>query len=244
MNDKQKNLFSDPCSLLTEVTELFFPKICLVCQEKSIRDYTVPFCESCLEKLPKNPRNNCSLCGGRNDTILANCQECLDASHPWSKGKTLLPYKTTHKKAIHLFKYSKKLQFGQFFARELLTKHHDFIKTVDLITFVPLHWAKKAYRGFNQVEFMSQIISEETNIPSQKLLKRHKWTSSQTKLNREQRFVNNLAVFKAINKDKIKDKTILLLDDVMTTGATLHACASKLLEAGAVDIKILTVARG
>ena len=250
--NEQKDLPSDHCSLLSAkftdqcslLTELLFPKICLVCQEESIQAYDTPLCASCLEKLPKRPRSNCSLCGGHNDTILSNCQECLDASHPWKQGKTLLPYKSTHRKAIHLFKYSKKLQYGLYFSQKILEEYKSYIESNDLITYVPLHWSKKIYRGFNQAEYLAQNIADGSKITCSKLLKRKKWTGSQTKLNREQRLVNNLAVFELINKDKIKDKTILLIDDVMTTGATLHACACKLLEAGAVDIKILTVARG
>ena len=234
-------LFVDHCSLLAE---LFFPKICLVCNEEEIIDYETPICETCLKKAHKNIQRPCLKCGKENDTILCSCQECLDAAHPWSEGRTMEAYLSSHKKAIHQFKYSKQLQFGKYFAQELIKRHGEFIRSVDSITYVPLHWMKKSYRGFNQAEYLAKIIANESKITCSKLLKRNKWTKSQTKLNREARFVNNLAVFEAVNKDKIKDKTILLIDDVMTTGATLHACASKLLEAGAVDIKILTVARG
>ena len=243
METKSENctVLSDHCSLLTE---LIFPKICLLCQSAKIDDYADIFCSECLKEQPADIINPCQICGGQNDTILMSCQECLDASHPWSEGRTLKAYRKSHKKAIHLFKYSKQLQVGQLFIAELLKSEKSYIQDCDLITYVPLHGFKYLFRGFNQAHYIARGLAQKLEKDCPKLLARHKWTSSQTKLNRKQRLENNLAVFKAVNKDKIKDKTILLVDDVMTTGATMHACASKLLEAGAVDIKILTLARG
>ncbi|MCP4179896.1 MAG: ComF family protein, partial [bacterium] len=113
----------------------------------------------------------------------------------------------------------------------------------DYIIPVPLHKFKKFIRGFNQSYLISQYISKTNNIPCREWLIRKKYTISQTKLSSTSRRKNIINVFSPSKRAIIKNKDILLVDDVMTTGSTLRSAANVLLNAGARQISILVIAR-
>jgi ComF family protein len=118
-----------------------------------------------------------------------------------------------------------------------------FEKSIDCIIPIPLHKSKLQLRGYNQTECFAKGMSEVTGLPMMtNLLKRTKRTTSQTKLNRNERFQNLDEAFIVHNADKIKDKEILLLDDVVTTGATLISAGQALLQAGCKSLSIYTLA--
>ncbi|MCJ7508243.1 MAG: hypothetical protein MUO85_05870 [candidate division Zixibacteria bacterium] len=113
----------------------------------------------------------------------------------------------------------------------------------DFLIPVPLHPSRKRKRGFNQSEILALEISQKLSLPTLKdVLKRKKRTKDQTTLNAKEREENVKGAFSIRDEDKILDKQIILVDDVMTTGATLKECARTLVEAGAREIVGLTVA--
>ncbi|MFA7326552.1 MAG: phosphoribosyltransferase family protein [Candidatus Kapaibacterium sp.] len=143
---------------------------------------------------------------------------------------------------IHKFKYMGITQIGIEFGTMLskLINPNEY----DLIIPIPIHHARKRERGFNQSEIMGQSISDKTSIPlCLSSLIRSKYTYSQAKLNREERKFNLSEKFKVIEKDKIYNKRLLLIDDVLTTGTTANHCAEILLKAGArrVDLAVIAV---
>lgn len=143
---------------------------------------------------------------------------------------------------IHKFKYMGITQIGTEFGSMLskLINPNEY----DLIIPIPIHHARKRERGFNQSEIMGLSISEKTTIPMYtESLIRAKYTYSQAKLNREERKSNLSQKFKVIEKDKIYNKRLLLIDDVLTTGTTANHCAEILLKAGArrVDLAVIAV---
>ena len=118
-----------------------------------------------------------------------------------------------------------------------------FKKQVNLIIPIPLHKAKLQLRGYNQTAFFAEGMSEMLEIPSViDVLKRSKQTTSQTKLNRVDRFQNLDKAFMVENKQKIQGKHVLLVDDVVTTGATLISAGQCLLDAGCASLSIYTLA--
>ena len=143
---------------------------------------------------------------------------------------------------IHKFKYMGITQIGTEFGTMLskLINPNDY----DLIIPIPIHHARKRERGFNQSEIMGKSISEKTTIPiCIDSLIRAKYTYSQAKLNREERKTNLIEKFKVIDSEKVFDKRLLLIDDVLTTGTTANHCAEILLKAGArrVDLAVIAV---
>ncbi|WP_421945908.1 ComF family protein [Pedobacter sp.] len=116
-------------------------------------------------------------------------------------------------------------------------------KQADILIPVPLHKKKLRIRGYNQSSFIAEGISEIMNIPlDEEILIRNTSTESQTKKNRYNRYENMKDVFGIAKPEKIKGKHILLIDDVVTTGATLEACANVLLECGAEKVSIAALA--
>lgn len=143
---------------------------------------------------------------------------------------------------IHKFKYMGITQIGVEFGA-MLSKLID-PNEYDSIIPIPIHHARKRERGFNQSEIMGKSISEKTAIPMcTDALIRAKYTYSQAKLNREERKSNLTEKFKVIGSEKVFDKRLLLIDDVLTTGTTANHCAEILLKAGArrVDLAVIAV---
>ena len=100
---------------------------------------------------------------------------------------------------------------------------------------IPLFWWKNLRRGYNQAALLSEIISQECNIQVNNIIKRIENTKSQTKLDEQARKKNVFDAF-ALKSNGIKDKAVLLIDDVITTGATINECARVLKDAGAKDV--------
>jgi ComF family protein len=160
------------------------------------------------------------------------------ALYVFEKDKTL-------QQIIHKLKYNHKFLIGKFLGKKIAEKLSDKIKSwrIDLIIPIPLHHLKIAERGYNQSEYIAKGISELTGLTySKQILKRARYTETQTMLNQTERQLNMAEAFKVKNKKKIIDKIILLVDDICTTGSTLNECAKLLSESGAKKIFACTVA--
>lgn len=116
-----------------------------------------------------------------------------------------------------------------------IIKSDYFLKDVDIIVPVPLFWWKNLRRGYNQAALLSEIISQECDIKINDIMRRIKNTKSQTKLDEQARRKNVLNAF-ALKSNTIENKKIILIDDVMTTGATINECARVLKNAGAKEV--------
>jgi ComF family protein len=99
-------------------------------------------------------------------------------------------------------------------------------------------------RGFNQAEALAETLAKRAQLPMMRCLERRRYTDTQTRFDRVQRMQNLRKAFAMRNNTKVRGKHLLLLDDVMTTGSTLHECALVLREAGAASVRAITVARG
>lgn len=139
---------------------------------------------------------------------------------------------------IHALKYEKKFLIGKYLGRLLAEMRSDIISEwkIDYIIPVPLHRLKLSERGYNQSYYIAKGLGRELSVPVKSIfVKRIKYTQSQTMLSRIERQANLSDAFKAYGKE-IKSKKILIVDDVITTGATTNKCAKVLLEAGAAKV--------
>lgn len=210
------------------------------------------FCPACLNKLTSKEDSICSICLNSLRTVST---EIINAEYQrkfvskriisgfvsqyiFEKDKEL-------QHIIHALKYDKKFQIG-FFLGKILGKHfqsqfNDW--KINLITPVPLHHLKEAERGFNQSFYITKGINVSTGIPiNNRIVKRCRFTQSQTTMTAKERAENVEGAFLVKKDDNLKDKNILLVDDVMTTGATINSCGKVLLESGANRIYAATVA--
>jgi ComF family protein len=149
------------------------------------------------------------------------------------------------RKLIHQLKYKGineiGSELGRIYGNSL--KSSGFMKEIDLIIPVPLHPSKKRQRGYNQSDLISHGISDATGIPmASDLLVRKTVTKTQTRKSRYDRWTNVRDIFRVTDQDRLKDLHILLVDDVITTGSTIEACANELLKAGNVKVSVAALA--
>jgi ComF family protein len=147
--------------------------------------------------------------------------------------------------AIHALKYDKRFPVGIFLGKVLATeiKSNKTSWNFDLIIPIPLHQLKKAERGYNQSYYIAKGVGKELRVKvSDRVVKRTKYTESQTTMNLNQREENISGAFKIRNQKMVRRKSILLLDDVITTGATISECGKMLLESGATKIYAASIA--
>ena len=191
------------------------------------------FCVSCRtpfrNAFPLDAEGRCALCraGLRG----------FDAAYCYGS------YEGVLRDLIHLYKYSRiqtlRDPLGEFLARALPLE-----EVFDAVTPVPLHWRKQWQRGFNQAEFLARAIARRRGIPVVRALTRLRFTKTQAGLSNRERRKNVAAAFRCRRAAKtLAGKRILLIDDVMTTGATAAACARALKRAGAARVVVATVAR-
>ncbi|MBO9675003.1 MAG: ComF family protein [Sphingobacteriaceae bacterium] len=146
---------------------------------------------------------------------------------------------------IHNLKYNSRTDVGVVLGNMLgeRLKISAIYQNIDLIIPVPLHHKKYRHRGYNQCTFIAEGIAQEMKIEfSEGILVRNKATESQTKKSRYNRYQNMKDVFQVNSIESITGKHILLVDDVITTGATLEACANALLAVGATKVSIAALA--
>jgi len=148
---------------------------------------------------------------------------------------------------IHRFKYYGHFHLRHQLARWLCAGFADrrlLVPKPDLIVPVPLHPVRFREREYNQAEELARLASKKTGIPFCNALVRLRYTTSQTRFDREERMENLRNAFGIRKNTSVRGKQLILIDDVLTTGSTLEECARTLRAAGAASIRALTVARG
>jgi ComF family protein len=217
-------------------SELFFPYLCVTCSRKLFADEKY-ICLNCRQDLPRtnfhnNPGNKVAqLFWGRVE---------LEYATAW-----LFFRKGSHyQRLVHCLKYKgmKELgyEMGFQFGNEI---RESVFKEIDIVMPVPLHAKKEKKRGYNQSEWVARGISGALGKPlSTDNLTRSKFTPTQTRKNRFERWQNVDGIFEVLRPADINSKHILLVDDVVTTGSTLEAAAYSLLGSGAAKTSIVTLA--
>lgn len=213
--------------------DLIYPPYCLICQQR-LQDHEEAVCATCWLQLPRLAQHSQSL------------RHPLFNEIHFEQFLSVWQFEESFQQIIHLLKYQNfsKLarQMGSFMAEACLAQPE--YKQADLLLPVPLHISRKRERGYNQSALLCRQIAEQTGIPvSTKVLKRVQNTKTQTRLNAEKRARNVKSAFKVTKPDLVNGKSIILVDDVVTTGATLNACAGELQLAGAKKVLLLTAAK-
>ena len=141
------------------------------------------------------------------------------------------------------FKYENNFTAGNLLSNFLIEMVKEQDINADIICYVPMTKASEKKRGYNQCRLMARNLSNDINVPISNCLKKIKDTREQKTLTKEERMINVRGAFKVINSKDIKNKNIILIDDVMTTGATTEECRNILKKSGAKKIIVLTIAK-
>jgi len=236
------------------ILNFVFPLDCKIC-EKPIREskgYSI--CENCFKTIELIKQPYCIKCGKplistdyfkQNREIL--CLECKIKKYSFEFSRSTGIYDKVLKKCIHLFKYYEEKKLAKPLGKlmvDYLLKNDEFENKFDLIIPVPLHKNDLKKRGFNQSVLLSKVIGDYFSIPvGESVLVKKKLTPFQVNLSKKEREKNILRAFSVEKPAEIIGKNILILDDVLTTGATVEECAKELIKAQPKSILVLTLAR-
>ena len=218
-----------------DIVNFFFPRYCVSCGERlSLQEKYL--CLTCLATLP---RTNSHMF---RETIL---EQVFWGRIPVVRAVSFFFHESDNTKSIiWTMKYNSQPQLGQYiaqiYAREI--KDSSFFDGIDAIVPVPLSWVKHMKRGYNQSHYIAKGISHETGIPIvTNAVRKTRNTVSQTNFNKMMRLENVDDVFTLVHPKLLRGKHILLVDDVLTTGATLCSLAKAIMPAGNVRFSVLTL---
>lgn len=200
------------------------------------------FCKDCLDGLPYNDGNICEHCGRATKQTEKFCLTCKNRLTAIDKGRSSFKYEKPISSLIKGLKYDKKKYIAEIFSEALSNTYFKNFMSCDLITFVPMTAKAERKREYNHAKLLAEGLSERVGVPCVVLLEKTKETNRQAKLNRTERLKNLDGAFKTVNRKLIKNKKILVVDDVTTTGATAETVAVKLKNSGACEVNLLTVA--
>lgn len=235
---------------LKGLTDIVYPKTCLACKNKLHKQGTDEFiCEQCRGKIIKNIPPFCSSCGRhllRNSFAKNICPRCLRTRWYFDRAFSPCVYDGVIKELIHQFKYKGKTHLGETLSgllREFIIEYDLPIDYLDCVIPVPLHKTRLREREFNQAEILSRYIAQNFKLNmSTDTLSRSRHTKTQTELDFDKRALNVENSFLVEKPENTAGKNILLIDDVLTTGATSSEAARSLKNSGANIVFVLTVA--
>lgn len=223
--------------ILSNLIQLFYPNVCLNCNNNVANKENL-LCYKCVHDLPEinhvNEKDN-------EITTIFNGKVPIEAATSFLYFRK----ESITRELIHLLKYKNQQQIGVYLG-EIFTEtilENDFFIEIDCIIPVPLHQKRFKIRGYNQLTKFGEVLSKNLKVPFlENILLRVDSAQTQTLKNRFERFYNQNTKFSIEKPEIIEGKHILLIDDVITTGATLEVCCKELLTVQNVKVSIATIA--
>ena len=229
------------------VFQFFLPPQCPCCERFS-EEGKQGFCSNCLSQIRWIEPPFCSICGIpfiSREVETHPCGACVTHRKYFTIARALGAFEGALQEAIHRWKYEGKTYLTPFFAdwmAEGLNRHWE-PGSLDLLIPVPLHTRRLRERGFNQSLLLVRELSRQTGIPYRKsILQKKKSTIPQVNLSGVEREKELRGTFHVIGKEELSGLSVLLIDDVYTTGATVNECSKVLLRGGAKKVDVLTLA--
>lgn len=233
----KSNLKNSARQLWEDFVTLFFPNHCLGCSNSLFKGEEI-LCTRCILELPKTRYH---------EQIENSIKSRLSGRIPLIYAMAFLKFRKTGvvQHLLHQLKYNNHPEVGErlgkLYGKDLVEA--GFEKKFDLIIPVPLHQSRKRRRGYNQSEKFAEGLSHLLQIPcDEKIVERKIKTATQTRKSKIERWENVKDVFQIKQPEKVMGKRVLLVDDVITTGATLEACGQQLLNCGCTELSIACIA--
>lgn len=227
---------------------LLYPPHCTVCRGETAAGQHV--CAACAELARKIEAPFCQQCSQPFSGAIEGsfrCSNCADRTLHFDCA--VARYRSTGivRELIHRFKYERTFYLRHPLAQwmsEALDDERIRAQRCDYLVPVPLHSARQREREFNQAEELAQLIAARAGAPVLRCLRRVRYTTTQTRLDREARMQNLRDAFRVRHTSRVSQSHLILVDDVFTTGSTVEECARVLKQAGAASVRVITVARG
>ena len=233
--------------LLEAAASLLYPSVCIVCGGKTrAGEY---LCEQCEAKAMRIVAPFCQQCSEPFEGAITTAFTCANCAHRAIHfDAAVAGYRSRGivRQIIHDFKYGRQIHLRHLVARWLCAALDDERlrgRHFDIILPVPLHPTRQRERGFNQAGLLAELLSARISILCKPLLKRIRYTTTQTALDRAERMENLHNAFRLRKNADVRGLHVLLIDDVLTTGSTLSECARVLKRAGAISVHAATAAR-
>jgi len=224
---------------------LIFPPRCPIC-DRIVKQGKKEICESCRLKVKYIREPRCLKCGKQlAEEEREYCRDCSVRPHLYRQGRALYDYSTVAG-AIYRFKYKGKREYAEVFGEELAYFLGDYIRHIqpDALIPVPMYATKERVRGYNQAKVLAKALGKHLNIPVETdLVRRVRNTRALKTLNSKER-LNNLKNAFILSRNSVKLKTIIIVDDIYTTGSTIDAMSEVLLAAGVRNIYYIALAIG
>jgi competence protein ComFC len=235
-------------SVCNTLVELFYPSNCVGCGDAQAPG--VFLCERCKKSVPRIAEPYCNVCCRPFEGLLCGifaCPNCEDRPPAFDCVVSKYHAKGLLRDLIHRFKYGRQFYLRGVIAEYLIEAMQDERiqgLPADCIIPVPLHPARLRERGFNQAEALAEVVFKRNGVPILRCIQRKRYTQTQTQFDRSERMLNLRNSFAMRKNSDVRGKHLVLLDDILTTGSTLHECALVLRAAGAETVRAITVARG
>lgn len=232
---------------IKKTLDAIYPPQCIACHAPV--GVAGNLCASCWNDVNFIANPLCSCCGTPFELSAyggAVCGECI--AHPplYKMARAVFCYDDASRRLITSFKYSDRIYTSDAFAKWMLRAGEEIMQDADFIISVPMHRLRLITRRYNQAALLANSMAKQSSLPVyHKILLRKKYTKPQASLTFKQRKLNVKGAFIINPKymDRIINKNIIIVDDVMTTGATIDACIRPLLKAGAASVNVLTIAK-
>lgn len=221
-----------------KVLDWIYPPVCASCGEPGYR-----LCPDCYEKIQFLQGNKCQICGRIINETATQCVTCQTEPPPYDGFRSLGFYEGVIRDCVHALKYENNQSLGDFFSQMLVSLISKENWQLDMVTPVPLSAQRYRERGYNQSSLLAKPLAARLKVKFNPFaVRRIRHTPSQVGLSAEERRQNVIGAFQAENA-LVYRKSVLLVDDVMTTGATMTACAQAVRDAGARPVYCVTLAR-
>lgn len=218
------------------LADLFYPQWCIACEERA----GDVLCRSCFDAMPRIGDATCGRCGLPTAHETPVCGECKNVDFGFESACAPLRYEGVGKEIVHALKYRGYTRLVEKLAAPLLSETLLGSAPFDAVVPVPLHRSRLRKRGFNQAALLARGIARRINAPASDTLQVVRKTWDQVELSAAERRANVAGAF--VTKARTPGR-LLLVDDVLTTGATLSTCANTLLRAGAAEVHAVTLCR-
>jgi ComF family protein len=248
MRPHAQSLIPTPQSLLRAAGDALLSALlapgCAACDAILDRPLDGCVCKNCWDHIRSITPPVCDACGDPVARPIQLCASCSSRPHAVDRSRAIGEYEGALRAIVHALKYGRRRSVARALAVQMRARGGDLLEHADWVVPVPLHWRREMHRGFNQARELARALDR----PLLDALVRSRHTQAQVELAADRRQANVRGAFRLrrawrLRRSRIAGSTVLLVDDVSTTGATLEACAAVLKEAGASRVYALTAAR-